>query len=73
MGEPTYSSTILDLGTGAEWSASCLRRFTAGESAPSTHWIEDRRLCGPQSPSGRCGIDKHLLTLPGIEPRPSSQ
>jgi hypothetical protein len=26
---------------------------------------------GSQSRSGRCGIEKNLLPLPGIEPRPS--
>jgi hypothetical protein len=29
----------------------------------------DRRLVGPQSRSGRCGVEKDLL--PGIQPRPS--
>jgi hypothetical protein len=32
-----------------------------------------RRLDGPQSRSERCGVEKNLLPLPGIEPqRPSS-
>jgi hypothetical protein len=30
-----------------------------------------RKLSGPQSWCGRCGVDKHLLPLPGIEPRQS--
>jgi hypothetical protein len=25
---------------GAEWSASCLGRFTAGEIARGTHWLK---------------------------------
>jgi hypothetical protein len=29
-------------------------------------------LGGPQSRSGRCGVKKNLLSLSGIEPRPSS-
>jgi hypothetical protein len=37
-----------------------------GERAPGTHW-----LGGPQSRSGRCGVEK-ILALPGIEPWPSS-
>jgi hypothetical protein len=28
-----------------------------------------RRLGGPQSRSGRCGVEKNLLPLPGIDPR----
>jgi hypothetical protein len=28
-----------------------------------------RRLGGPQSRSGRCGVEKNLLLLSGIEPR----
>jgi hypothetical protein len=54
---------------GEEWSASRPGRFTFGETAPSTHWIEGR--VGP-----RAGLDamekRKILTLPGIEPRPSS-
>jgi hypothetical protein len=33
----------------------------------------DKRLGEHQSWSGRCGKDKNLLPLPGIEPWPSSQ
>jgi hypothetical protein len=32
-----------------------------------------RRLCGLQSRSGRCGVDKNLSSLPGIQPWPSNQ
>jgi hypothetical protein len=31
-----------------------------------------RRLDGPQSQPGRCGLEKNLLPLPGIEPQASS-
>jgi hypothetical protein len=31
-----------------------------------------RKLGGPQSPSGRCAVQKKLLLLPGIEQRPFS-
>jgi hypothetical protein len=31
-----------------------------------------RRLDGPRNRSGRCGGEKNLLSLPRIEPRPSS-
>jgi hypothetical protein len=33
-------------------------------------WV--RGLGGPQNQSGRCGIAKSLLPVPGNEPRPSS-
>jgi hypothetical protein len=32
----------------------------------------DRRLGGPESWSGCCGVEKTFLSLPGIEPQPSS-
>jgi hypothetical protein len=48
MGEWRYSSTIFDLGT--RWLASCPGRFTSGEIAPRTHWIEG--WVGP-----RAGLD----------------
>jgi hypothetical protein len=34
--------------------------------------ILDRRLGGSQSRSGRYGVEKNLLSLPRIEPSPSS-
>jgi hypothetical protein len=49
---------------GCEWSASRPGRFT-----PGTH------SCGPgwtQSRSGSCGLEKSLLLLPGIHPRPQT-
>jgi hypothetical protein len=38
----------------------------------SPRYLFDRRLGGPRSRSERCGVEKNLLPLPGIEPRPSS-
>jgi hypothetical protein len=32
----------------------------------------DRRLGGPQTRSGSCGVEKKILPLPGTEPQPSS-
>jgi hypothetical protein len=52
---------------GGEWSASRPSRFTPGERAPGTHWIE-----GWLDP--RTGLEevekKKFLTLPGLELRP---
>jgi hypothetical protein len=36
-------------------------------------YLLDRRPVGPQSPSGRYGKNKYLLSLPGIKPRPSCE
>jgi hypothetical protein len=64
MAPPSLTSA-LDEG---EWSASRPGRFTPGEKVHSTHciggWVGLKRL------SGRCGIEKNLLLLPGIEPQP---
>jgi hypothetical protein len=60
-GECRYSFTILDLGT--RWSAS----RPGGPRYPM-----DRRLGGPQSRSRRCGDEKNLFPLLGMEPRPSN-
>jgi hypothetical protein len=69
VGEWKYSSTILDLAVdGSEWSASRPFRLTLTEIAPDVHWVVG--LVG-LSRSGRCGADKNLLLLPGIELRPS--
>jgi hypothetical protein len=38
----------------------------------SPRYILDRRLGGPQSQSGRWGVEIHPLHRPGIEPLPSS-
>jgi hypothetical protein len=66
-----YSSTILDLGT--RW-----RRMVSFTSRPlysrgnSPRYPLDRRLGGPQNWPGPCVVGKNLLSLPGIELRPSS-
>jgi hypothetical protein len=66
MGEWTYRSTILDLSTRCEWSASLPSRLTSGERAHGTHWIG--RWVGP-----RAVVDimenRKFLTLPGLELR----
>jgi hypothetical protein len=60
---PPFLTSALDLD---EWSASLPGRLTPEERVPGT------LLGGLQSWSGRCEIEKDLLSLPGIEPRPSS-
>jgi hypothetical protein len=48
----------------SEWSASRIARFTSGESAPGTHWIEGwlgPRACLDDMEKGK------FLTLPGLE------
>jgi hypothetical protein len=56
---------------GCGWSASRLGRFILQGKNP--RYPLDRRLGGPQSRSGRCGLEKNLLPLPGIEPQISSR
>jgi hypothetical protein len=46
---PPFLTSVLD---GGEWSASRPGRFTSGERAPGTHWMEG---CEPQSRSLRYG------------------
>jgi hypothetical protein len=48
-----------------DWSASRPGRFTP-DGKPRFPLY--RRLGGPQSRSGRCGVENYLLPLPGIEP-----
>jgi hypothetical protein len=51
---------------GGEWSASRPGRFIPSERAP---WYQlDRRLGGPQSPSGRGGGEKNAQPLPELKP-----
>jgi hypothetical protein len=65
-----YISTILDLGT--TWS------FQIDAPAPLP-WREDpmypmdSRLDEPNSRSRRCGDEKNLVPLPGIEPQPEAR
>jgi hypothetical protein len=67
MGEWRYSSTILDLGTRWMWVVSFTPRpLDPREKSP---WYPlDRTLGRPQSRSGRCEEEKHLLSRPGVEP-----
>jgi hypothetical protein len=71
IGEWRYSSTILDLNTGWRWVVSFTLKplYTWGISPC---YPLGRRVGGPQSWSGRCEVEKNLLPLSGIEPRPSS-
>jgi hypothetical protein len=69
-GECTYNSTLLDLDTKREWSASRPDRFIPGDITSGTKL--DIMLGRPQSRCGRCGKQKDLLPLSGIEPRSSS-
>jgi hypothetical protein len=71
MREWRYSSTILDLGSRWRWVVSS----TTPPLYPRRKRPRcplDRRLGGPQSRSGRCGVEKDLFPLPRIEKRPSS-
>jgi hypothetical protein len=71
MGEWQYSSSILRLDIRWRWVVSFTPRplYTMGNRPQ--HPL-NRRLGVPQNRSGHCGEEKHLLSLPGIEPRPSS-
>jgi hypothetical protein len=60
MVEWKYISTIFDIISRWEWSASRFGRFTLWETAPGTQWI--RRLGGFQGRSGRCGKEKNLTS-----------
>jgi hypothetical protein len=71
MGKWRYSFTILDLGTRCRRVVSFTPR-PLFPRAKSPQYHLDRVLGGPQSRSGRRGIDTNILPLPGIEPRPSS-
>jgi hypothetical protein len=65
MRERRYSSTILDLGTRWRWVVG----FTPRPLYPRRKILRyplDKRL------GGRCGEEKNVLPLPGIEPRPYS-
>jgi hypothetical protein len=58
---PSFSTSTLDAG---KWSASRSGRSSSGLSCRyPLNW----RLSGPQSRSGRPGVEKHVLHLPGIE------
>jgi hypothetical protein len=58
---PSFSTSALE---GGKWSASRSCHFASGLGCRYP-WIGG--WVGPQSRSGRHGIEKHLLHLPGIE------
>jgi hypothetical protein len=58
-----------DLGTSLEWSASRPDRFTSGERAPGTHWIE---CWVALILSGRLGDEKILAPSGKRTPTPRS-
>jgi hypothetical protein len=66
MGERRYSSTLLDLGTTR-------RQVVSFTSLPLYPWGSNpqyplhRRLGGPQSQSGHCGVKINLSALLGIK------
>jgi hypothetical protein len=66
-----YSSTIHDFATRWRWVVSFItaRPLYPGERAPCVWYM---RLGGPQSRSGRCGVENNRLLLKGIDPWPSS-
>jgi hypothetical protein len=66
-----YSYTILDLGTRWRWVVNFTPRPLQRQGKSPRDPLF-RRLCGPQSRSGRCGVENNLLPLPGIEPRPTT-
>jgi hypothetical protein len=71
IGEWRYLSTILDLGTRWRWVV----RFTAWPLYPlgkRSRYPLDRRLRGPQSRSGRCGVQEKSLA-PAGNPTPAAQ
>jgi hypothetical protein len=52
--DPLLLTPALD---GGEWLASRFCRFTPGKEL---RYPLDRRLAGPQSRSGRCGLEKNI-------------
>jgi hypothetical protein len=50
-------------------------KYVAGAMVPAGAALDrpvlDSRLGGPHNRSGRCGVEKNIMLLPGIEPRPS--
>jgi hypothetical protein len=71
MGEWSYSSTILDLGTRWRWVVRFIPKsfYSQGKSP---QYPLNRRLGGLQSQSGCYGEEKNLFHLTGTKPWPSS-
>jgi hypothetical protein len=63
---PPFLTLALD---GGEWSASHPGHYNPGQRTLDTHWIEG--WVGPRVGQDTIGKRK-ILTLPGIEPWPSS-
>jgi hypothetical protein len=70
MGEWTYSSVILDLGS-RWWRVVSFMPLPLYPQGKIPRYLLERRLVGLQNQSGRCGEEKHLA-MPGIELGPSS-
>jgi hypothetical protein len=71
IGEWRHSSNILNLDAKWRWLVS----FTPRQLYPrgnSPRYPLNRRLFGPHSRFGHCEVEKNLLPLPGIGPRPAS-
>jgi hypothetical protein len=60
-------SSILDFGTRWRWAVSFTFRPTSPTEGAALYPL-DRRLVESQSQSGSYGINKKLLSLPGIKP-----
>jgi hypothetical protein len=63
---PTFMISALDRDT---WSASRLGHFIPGKEP---RYPLGRRLSRSQNRLGRCGGEKDLFPLPGIDPGPPS-
>jgi hypothetical protein len=67
MGEFRYSSITLDFGnTWSVVSFACRPIYLWGKSSQNPLYM---RIAGLQIRSGRCGEEKNLFPLLGIEPR----
>jgi hypothetical protein len=70
MGSGGIAPPLLTSGLdGGERSASRPGRVTAPPRGKEHRYKFDKMLNGPQSQSERCGEEKTLLPLPGIECR----
>jgi hypothetical protein len=70
MGDWRNNSSILDLGSS--WSEVSFKPRLLYLRGKRPQYPLHRWLDGPQSRSGNCEVQKNLLPLSGIEPRPSS-
>jgi hypothetical protein len=68
MGERRYSSTILNLGTIWRWVVNFMP-LPLYSPRKLFQYPLYMRLGGPQSRSGRCGEDKNVFPLAGIDLR----